>query len=174
MKIRNLITGLIGTPPVNPTAHEPIEEGPFSLQIPTDTESNRGTVATGIRVGDAHFCYFEETKDFHTLALYYSNDVMLTPGYMNACALYQAIKLGVIERHDDLIGREFEKRVRAVGADWSFLRTLEVGGKRKLWICQGPLTLHADPIRLTQLFSDLTAAIQKAGLDPERYFALPH
>ncbi len=99
---------------------------------------------------------------------------MLTPGYTNACALYQAIKVGVIERHPHIVGEDFEQRVRAVGADWSYLRMLEVSGKPKLWIAKGDITLHADSARLTQLFTDLTEATEQAGLNPDEYYALPH
>lgn len=168
------LTRLIGMPPVPTTADEPTEPDHLPIQITTEREQNRGTVASGIRVGDAHFCYYEETKNFHTLALYCSPEWLLTPGYMDACALYQAMKLLLIEGKPELVGEEFEKRMRGVGATWPYLRAIEIGGKQKLWVGYEGSTNYADTVRLTSLFSDLTRALDQAGLDPEQYFALPH
>ncbi len=173
-KITPWIASLIRKPTLPVNDPQPLKRSDWPPALPLPQKRNSDTMPTGIRVGDVHFSYYEETKDFYTLALYNSPEWILTPGYMNACALYQAIKVGVIERQPHLVGEDFEHRVRAVGADWSYLRMLEVGEKRKLWIAKGDITLHGDPARLTQLFTDLTAATQQAGLNPDQYFALPH
>lgn len=183
MALLNWVTGLIRKP-----AKERAEDFPSYAVLmdsrrrhlspleraPTIYDVNFATRSNLIIVGDVHFEYFEKTKDFKALVLHYSPEVMLTPGYLNACALYQAIKRGVIERHSEMVWGDFERRAREVGATWSYLRVLYYEGKRKLWICQGDLTLHADFTRLAKLYSDLQAAVCEAGLSPDDYFALPH
>lgn len=143
-------------------------------RAPTINDVNFATKSNLILVGDVHFEYFEKTKDFRSLVLHYSPEVMLVPHYLNACALYQAIRLGVIEQSAVSVWDDFGRRAREVGADWSRLQILRKAGKRKLWIVKGDISFYAERPRLVQLFSDWNEATRQAGLDPEQYFALPH
>ena len=162
MNTRNVVRSLKGTPTEHSASPRPVEGDRFPARAAIPRDPNEGTMPTGIRAGDVHFSYYKQTKDFYTLALYYSPGVMLTPGYVNAC-----------EGASEEDSWELEDRAKKAGADWSYLRLLGGPGERRLWICRGDLTLHATSTRLTELFSDLCEALRQADLDPEQYFAPP-
>lgn len=128
------------------------------------------------RVGACELTLEQETGEYITMSLRYSDELLLTPNYQDACVLFQALKFALIDKRPVSDYRDFQQAIHSSGiSTWWPLQPLLRAGEKTPYcfqISSGPLTYFADPARLRVLYNDMCSAAARFGLDPKQFFSL--
>ncbi len=128
------------------------------------------------RVGACELTLEQETGEYITMALSYSDELLLTPNYQDACVLFQVLKFTLIDKRPVSDYHDFHEAIRSSGASgWWPLQPLLRHRETtpfSFHLASGPISYFANPARLTELYQDICRAAHSFGLDPQTYFAL--
>ena len=127
------------------------------------------------RVGACELTLDQEAGEYITMSLSYSDDLLLTPNYQDACVLFQVLKFTLIDKRPVSDYHDFHEAIRSSGAScWWPLRPLFRHRETtpfSFHLASGPISYFANPTRLSELYRDICSATQSLGLDPQTYFA---